>query len=117
MIDKSTKYGNINFSEEVVAQTAGGAATECIGVVGMASKKMLKDGVYELLKKDNYTKGIVVKDGETGLVVDMYIFVGYGMKISEVVLEVQKRVKYVLEQTLEVQVEAINVYVQGIKVV
>ena len=84
MIEKNTQLGNINFSHEVVAQTAGGAATECYGVVGMASQKMLKDGFYELLKKDNFSRGIITRDGLTGLIVDMYIFVGYGMKISEI---------------------------------
>lgn len=117
MIEKNTQYGNISFSSSVVAQTAGGAATECYGVVGMASQKMLKDGFYELLKKDNFSKGIVAKEGLTGLIVDMYIFVGYGIKISEVVYEVQKKVKYVLERTLDVRVESVNVYVQGIKVI
>ena len=117
MIEKNTQYGSISFSPEVVAQTAGGAATECYGVVGMASQKMLKDGFYELLKKDNFSRGIVAKEGLTGLVVDMYIFVGYGMKISEIVFEVQKKVKYVLEKSLDVRVESVNVYVQGIKVI
>ncbi len=117
MIEKNTQLGNINFSHEVVAQTAGGAATECYGVVGMASQKMLKDGFYELLKKDNFSRGIITRDGLTGLIVDMYIFVGYGMKISEIVYEVQKRVKYVLEKSLDVRVEAVNVYVQGIKII
>ncbi|MBS5115582.1 MAG: Asp23/Gls24 family envelope stress response protein [Erysipelotrichaceae bacterium] len=117
MIEKNTQYGNISFSSSVVAQMAGGAATECYGVVGMASQKMLKDGFYELLKKDNFSKGIITKEGLTGLIVDIYIFVGYGIKISEVVFEVQKKVKYVLERTLDVRVEAVNVYVQGIKVI
>ena len=117
MIEKNTQLGNINFSHEVVAQTAGGAATECYGVVGMASQKMLKDGFYELLKKDNFSRGIITRDGLTGLIVDMYIFVGYGMKISEIVYEVQKRVKYVLEKSLDVRVEAVNVYLQGIKII
>ncbi len=117
MIEKNTKFGSINFSEEVVAQTAGGAATECYGVVGMASQKMLKDGFYELLKIDNFSRGIVTKEGLTGLIVDMYIFVGYGIKISEIVYEVQKKVKYVLESTLDVKVESVNVFVQGIKVI
>ena len=65
-------------------------------------KRCLKDGFYELLKKDNFSKGIIAKEGLTGLIVDIYIFVGYGIKISEVVFEVQKKVKYVLERTLDV---------------
>lgn len=117
MIEKNTQYGNITFASEVVAQIAGGAATECYGVVGMASQKILKDGFHELLMKDNFSKGIIASEGLTGEIVDMYIFVGYGIKISEIVVEVQKKVKYVLEKTLDIKVEAVNVYVQGIKVI
>lgn len=83
----------------------------------MASQKVLKDGFYELLKKENYSRGIIVTSQDAGIVVDMYIIVGYGMKISEIVSEVQKKVKYVLETALDVEVDAINVYVQGVRVI
>ena len=117
MIKKTTDLGDINLSLDVVASITGGAATECYGVVGMASQKIMKDGFYDLLKKDNYAKGIVVEDGETGIILNVYIIVGYGVKISEVVYEVQKKVKYVLEKSLDVRVESVNVYVQGMKVI
>ena len=39
------------------------------------------------------------------------------MKISEIVYEVQKKVKYVLESTLDIEISAINVYVQGVSVI
>ena len=61
MIEKNTQYGNISFSSSVVAQMAGGAATECYGVVGMASQKMLKDGFYELLKKIIFLRELLLK--------------------------------------------------------
>ncbi len=117
MFEKNTKLGSINISNDVIATIVGGAAMECYGVVGMASQKVLKDGFYELLKKENYARGIIVTSQDTGIGVDMYISVGYGMKISEIVSEVQKKVKYVLETALDVEVEAINVYVQGVRVI
>ena len=115
-ITKSTQYGNINISMDAVAALAGGVVTECYGVVGMASQKILKDGIAELLKKENYTKGIVVRNTDEGLELDMYIIVSNGVKISEVVREVQQRVKYMLEKTLELDFRQVNVYVQDVKV-
>ena len=115
MIQKSTELGHIDLSTDVIATVCGGAATECYGVVGMASQKMI-DGFYDLLGKDNYAKGIVVENGETGAIINLYIIIGYGVKISEIVYEVQKKVKYVLEKTLDIDVEAVNVYVQSIRV-
>ena len=115
-ITKSTQYGNINISMDAVAALAGGVVTECYGVVGMASQKILKDGIAELLKKENYTKGIVVRNTDEGLELDMYIIVSHGVKISEVVREVQQRVKYMLEKPLELDFRQVNVYVQDVKV-
>ena len=117
MFERSTKLGNINVTNEVIATIVGGAVTECYGVVGMAGQKALKDGLYEFLKRENYSRGVIVEDGETGINVDVYIIVGYGMKISEIVYEVQKKVKYVLETTLDIEISAINVYVQGVSVI
>ena len=114
MIKKTTDLGNIDISTDVIATICGGAATECYGVVGMASQKMM-DGFYDLLGKDNYSKGIVVEEGQTGSIINLYIIVGYGVKISEIVYEVQKKVKYVLVKTLDIDVEAVNVYVQSIR--
>ena len=113
MIEKNTNLGSVNISLDVVSTVAGGAATECYGVVGMASQKKLKDGFYELLKKENFSKGIIASDGETGLILDLYIILGYGIKINEILVEVQKKVKYVVESTLDVKVEAVNVMFKG----
>ena len=82
-ISKSTQYGNIEISIDAIASLAGGVVTECYGVVGMASQKFLKDGIAELLKKENYAKGVVVRQKEDHLELDLYIVVSHGVKISE----------------------------------
>lgn len=115
-ISKSTQFGNINISIEAIASLAGGVVSECYGVVGMASQKVLKDGLAEPLKKENYSKGVVVRQNEGKLELDLYIIVSHGVKISEVVHEVQKKVKYMLEKSLELDFNVINVFVQGVKV-
>lgn len=115
MIERNTNIGTVNISLDAVATVTGGAATECYGVVGMASQKKLKDGFYELLRRDNYAKGIEVKDGDTGVILDLYVILGYGIKMTEVLYEVQKKVKYVVESTLDLNVEAVNIYVQGVR--
>lgn len=116
-IAKNTQYGNVNISEEAVATLAGGVVSECYGVVGMASRKLIKDGLAELLKKENFSKGVEVRKVEDQYELDVYIVVSFGVKISEVVLEVQKKVKYVVESTLNQPFSKINVFVQDVKVV
>ena len=67
-----------------------------------------------LLKKENFSKGVVVNKTDKGLEVNVYIIVSFGVRISQVVLEAQKRVKYVLEKTLQQDINAVNVFVQGV---
>ena len=50
------------------------------------------------------------------LIIDLYIIVGFGVKISAVVQEAQKKVKYVLEKSLSLDVAEVNVFVQGVQV-
>ena len=115
-VEKKTRYGAISVTENAVASLAGGVITECYGVVGMASKKIIRDGWAELLKIENYSRGVVVKETDDGLEIDLYILVSFGVKISEVVQEAQKKVKYVLEKSLSEPISCVNVYVQGVQV-
>ncbi|ART76309.1 Asp23/Gls24 family envelope stress response protein [Sutcliffiella horikoshii] len=115
-IELKTSYGQIDISNDVVATIAGGAAVDCYGIVGMASKSQLKDGLSEILRKENFTKGVIVRQEEDQLHIDMYIIVSYGTKISEVAHNVQTKVKYTLNQMLGLSVDSLNIYVQGVRV-
>ena len=56
---------------------------DCYGLVGMASRSQLKDGITDLLGWENLNKGIEVHTENGELVIDLHIIVGYGTKISE----------------------------------
>ncbi len=115
-IEMKTKYGQIDISNEVVATLAGGAAIDCYGIVGMASKSQIKDGLTDILGRENFTRGIVIRQEEGTLHIDMYIIVSYGTKISEVAYNVQSKVKYTLEKTIGISADTVNIYVQGVRV-
>lgn len=115
-IELNTNDGQVTITNEVVATIAGGAAMEVYGIVGMASKSQIRDGISEILRKENFSRGIVVRQEDDHLHVDMYIIVSYGTKISEVANNVQSKVKYTLNHTLGLAVDSINVYIQGVRV-
>ena len=115
-LEINNEFGHVSISDDVIASVAGGAAVSCYGIIGMASKNQVKDGITEILRKENYAKGIVVKKDEEKLVIDLYIIVMYGTKISEIASNVQSSVKYQIEKTLGVKVNEVNIYIQGIKV-
>ncbi|MFD2655278.1 Asp23/Gls24 family envelope stress response protein [Gracilibacillus thailandensis] len=116
-IELKTEDGHVTITNEVIATIAGGAAIECYGIVGMASKKQLRDGIAEILRKENFAKGVVVRQDEENVHIDMYIIVSYGTKISEVAHNVQSQVKYNLEKTLGLKIKSINIYIQGVRVI
>lgn len=60
---------------------------------------------------------MIISNKNSMIYVDLYLVLGYGVKISEVVSEVQKRVKYTIEKALNMDVKEVNVHVEGIKVI
>ncbi|RIP33562.1 Asp23/Gls24 family envelope stress response protein [Staphylococcus gallinarum] len=115
-LEITNDYGSIDISNEVIASVVGSKAVECYGIVGMASRQQVRDGIAEILGYDNYAKGIIVKE-ENGLVnIDMYIIVSFGTKVSEVASNLQSTIKYTVEQTLKVKIKSINIFVQGVRV-
>ncbi|ARJ51665.1 Asp23/Gls24 family envelope stress response protein [Staphylococcus lutrae] len=114
-LEITNEYGSIDISNEVIASIVGGKAVECYGIVGMASRQQVRDGLAEILGHENYAKGIVVREDNGVLDVDMHIIVSYGVKISEVAQNVQATVKYTLENTLKLKVNSVNIFVQGVR--
>lgn len=108
-LEITNDYGSIDISNEVIASIVGGKAVECYGIVGMASRQQVRDGIAEILGHENYAKGIVVREDNGVLDVDMHIIVSYGVKISEVAQNVQSTVKYTLENTLKLKVNSVNI--------
>jgi len=115
-IDRKTSFGTINVSNDAIAALVGGIVSECYGVVGMASQKLLIDGLAELLRQDNYSRGVEVVRKDNSLEIGLYVIISYGTRVNQVVSELQKKVKYELEKTLDLDITAVNVYVQGVKV-
>ncbi|MEL3972379.1 Asp23/Gls24 family envelope stress response protein [Rossellomorea oryzaecorticis] len=115
-IELKTQYGQIDITNDVIAMIAGGAAVDCYGIVGMASKNQIKDGFTDILRKENFTRGVIVRQEEEEVHIDMYIIVSYGTKISEIAHNVQSKVKYTLDKTVGLAVDSVNIFVQGVRV-
>lgn len=116
-IQLATENGKIEVAEQVIAVIAGSAAMDCYGLVGMASRKGLKDGIAELLGRENLSRGVEVRHDDETVHLDLYVIVSYGTKISEVAHNIQAKVKYVLEEVVGLKVDYVNIYVQGVRVI
>ncbi|MCR5674716.1 MAG: Asp23/Gls24 family envelope stress response protein [Lachnospiraceae bacterium] len=113
----NTHIGNIAIGNEVIAQYAGAVATECFGVVGMADVNV-REGLARLLKRDNMTRGIRVSVSPSHkLHLEFHVIVSYGVSIMAVADNLVENVKYKVEEFTGMEVEKINVYVEGVRVI
>ncbi len=106
--------GTVTFSNEVLASMVGIAAADIPGVVGMSGG--LKDGIVDLLGKKNFTKGIKVEMIDGKVKATVAIVVEYGTKIQDVCAALQKNVKQSIENMTGLEVDSVNVSVEGIKI-
>ncbi len=110
----NTHMGNITIDKEVIAQYAGIVATECFGIVGMG---ITAKDVVMLLRRDNLTKGIAVTVNNNRLTLDFHVIVAYGVSILAVSDNLVDNVKYKVEEFTGMEIEKINIFVEGVRVI
>lgn len=107
--------GDLVVSEEVIADVAGHAATQCYGVVGMAAPNAV-DGLVKILPKSRLRRGIVVSTDEEGTLVSLYVILEHGVNISTVSENLVDQVTFALREFVHTPLKGVEVHVQGIKV-
>lgn len=112
----NTHMGNISIDNEVIAQYAGSVAMECFGIVGMAGINV-KDGLVKLLKMDSITRGINVSIKNNKLTLNFHVIVAYGVSILAVTDNLISNVKYKVEKFTGIEIEKINIFVEGVRVI
>ena len=114
-VNKQTDLGKINITNQAIATLVADASMECYGVVGLTSKNYSDEKASAVLKREDLEKGIVVKNNKSNIDISVYIIVASGIKVTEVLRNVQQKVKYVVGKQLEISVGKVNVYVQDLK--
>ena len=113
----STNLGIITIDPDVIAKYAGSVAVECFGIVGMAAVSM-KDGLVKLLRKDSLKHGISVKITEDNKIcLNFHVIVAYGVNISTIADNLVSSVKYKVEEFTGMEIEKINIYVEGVRAI
>jgi uncharacterized alkaline shock family protein YloU len=110
-----TDLGRIHLAEDVIATMAGVATTECYGIVGMAGSRF-RDGIDELLGRENLAKGVEILVEDDTVEIGLHIVVGYGTRISEIARNVTGKVRYVVENQTGLKVRNVRIHVEGVKV-
>jgi uncharacterized alkaline shock family protein YloU len=107
--------GKIIVAPRAIASIASEAVLSCYGVVGM-SAATLRDGIAEVLQVGNLHRGVQVNMVDERIVIDLYVVVEYGTRVSEVARNVAENVRFRVEKALTLPVAEVNVHVQGLRV-
>jgi len=114
MTDDSPAPGRVLISPRAISTIAAQAALRSYGVVGMGSRSLF-DGLAGLVAHDPH-QGVEIDTSGDDIVIDLYVVVEYGTRISVVASSVAHSVSYLVERALGMPVAAVNVHVQDLRV-
>lgn len=106
----NNSIGVIKISDDVITVIAGIAASEIKGVYPLFNNTTGNNS----FNKKNIAKGIKVNLSENKTSIDISVAVDYGIKIPNVIRELQENVKNQIETFTGVLIQEINVFVQRI---
>lgn len=113
--EQARLLGKIEVSPRAISHLASRAAQASYGVVGLASRHA-HPGLAELLRREEEHHGVEVKFSGDRVIIDLYVIIEYGTRISEVARNIMSNTKFAVESALGVPVVSVNVNVQGIRV-
>jgi uncharacterized alkaline shock family protein YloU len=114
MGEETTTLGSIHISPNAVATITYHATLQSYGVVGLAARN-LAEGLAHTITREP-TRGVTVHyDGEK-LDIDVYVIIEFGTRLSSVASSVANAVRYQVEKTVGLKVNAVNIHVQGLRI-
>ncbi|MCQ2450803.1 MAG: Asp23/Gls24 family envelope stress response protein [Clostridia bacterium] len=115
MISYENVMGKVNVSEDYLSKLIGSEVTSCYGVVGMVPGNS-RQKINKILSKDDAVDtGITVKGTADSISVEVHIEVIYGMNIKALAASITEKVKYIVKEVTEIDVDRVVVKVDGIK--
>lgn len=111
---KEEKNIKLSLDTNEIALLVGNICSECYGVVGLADYRSIKKRIV-LLRKNKVINGILVTNDKYGFSCEVHLICAYGVKITEIVNEVSKRVSYVLKKKYGELFNKLSVYVEELR--
>ncbi|WP_251551319.1 Asp23/Gls24 family envelope stress response protein [Neobacillus muris] len=105
--------GKIEIAPEVIEVIAGIAASEVEGVSGMRGN--FAAGVVERLGRKNHGKGVKVELDDTGIKIDVYCLIKFGISIPAVAGKIQENIRQALLNMTALEAEEVNIHVVGVQ--
>lgn len=109
----SRPLGKIEVLPNAIHTIAVQAISECYGVTGIASPR-LHNGQAVILPPEQRNSGVQVRVVNDQIVVEVYVALEYGLRMSEIAHNIMSSVKFSIEKMLGVPVAQVNVNIQGL---
>jgi uncharacterized alkaline shock family protein YloU len=109
-----TPLGEICISRRAIATVASLAAVASYGVVGMAAHRMIDTWISPIARDPR--QGIEVAIESEGLILDVFVILEYGLRITSVARSMADAIQYQVQRTFGLQVRAVHIHVQGLRV-
>lgn len=116
-IKMKENLGRLDVSDQAIKTIVGKATTESYGVVKMSSQHQIKDNFDELLKNENFNRGVQILNKDNKLSINIFIVASYGSKVPEIAKSIQGNVAFQLKAMLGVKPTNINVVITDVNVV
>ena len=118
---------NYELNEEIYSNKSNKGKVTCnknilLSIISLATKEIagvssLCDNFGSGIKKmfsNNYTNGVKIEYGKNGVVIDVYVIVYEGYSVPDIAYKVQENIKNGISSMLDVNIDKINVHVQGV---
>lgn len=112
-VSDDTGLGKVEIAPEVIEVIAGIAATEVDGLFAMRGN--FATGVVERFGKKSHSKGVKVELNETGVLIDLYVVLNFGVSIPQVAEKLQSNIRQTLKNMTALEIDEINIHVVGIQ--
>ena len=118
---------NYELNEEIYSNKSNKGKVTCnknilLSIINLATKEIagvssLCDNFGSGIKKlfsNNYANGVKIEYGKNGIVIDVYVIVYEGYSVPDIAYKVQENIKNGISSMLDVNIDKINVHVQGV---
>lgn len=107
------EMGNVKISEEVIGLLAEKAIKNIDGVVGLASNVV--ESLVAMVSRKNNVKGVSADIKNENVSITLHTVIRFGVRIPEVAWQIQENVKTVVESMTGLNVDKVNVCVDGVQ--
>lgn len=118
---------NYELNEEIYSNKSNKGKVTCnknilLSIINLATKEIagvssLCDNFGSGIKKlfsNNYANGVKIEYGKNGIIIDVYVIVYEGYSVPDIAYKVQENIKNGISSMLDVNIDKINVHVQGV---